>query len=75
MFNKISPSSMPRILPIKIICGDCAGDEILPVVTNARSQMPDRTDAVQHAVVVVMKWHRTSFRCWQKPLNFKEERS
>ena len=30
----ISSGSMPRVLAAKIICGDCCGNDLLPVKTN-----------------------------------------
>ena len=34
IFDKVSGSSLPRVTPTQIICGDCAGDELLPKRTN-----------------------------------------
>ena len=34
IFDTISKHSLPRITKTEIICGDCAGDELLPVRTN-----------------------------------------
>jgi hypothetical protein len=37
LFEKISSRSMPRITQTEIVCGDCAGDELLPIRTKLTS--------------------------------------
>lgn len=37
IFNKISQHSLPTATAVRIICGNCAGDEMLPVQTNLTS--------------------------------------
>lgn len=32
--NRISTSSMPEVLQMKIVCGDCSGEGRLPILTN-----------------------------------------
>lgn len=34
IFDRISDASMTRVTETRIVCGDCAGDEILPRKTN-----------------------------------------
>ncbi len=34
LFEKVSKQSLPQVTQIQIICGDCAGDELLPGRTN-----------------------------------------
>lgn len=31
---QISKDAMPKVMPIEIICGNCAGDELLPIPTT-----------------------------------------
>ncbi|QQS31873.1 MAG: hypothetical protein IPM50_09285 [Acidobacteriota bacterium] len=32
--NRINKDSMPEVLQMKIVCGDCAGEGLLPIHTN-----------------------------------------
>jgi hypothetical protein len=34
IFDRISANSLPRITKTEIVCGDCAGSELLPIRTN-----------------------------------------
>lgn len=34
IFDKVSGSSLPRATAAEIICGDCAGDELMPLRTK-----------------------------------------
>jgi len=36
--DRISRLSAPQVLATQIVCGDCAGDELLPVKTNLTTE-------------------------------------
>lgn len=35
--NSISPNALPTITQMRIVCGDCAGEKVLPNKTNLTS--------------------------------------
>lgn len=37
IFERISAKSLPREIAVEIICGDCSGEEILPIRTKLTS--------------------------------------
>lgn len=82
--NKISSGSLPRTTPTEIICGDCAGDALLPIRTNLTTTgacavcggrsfvmaSPLARDLAQHLKTI----RQENFEIWTPIITTKQEK-